>query len=629
MHGPCLHHHLETEMTAADRRRIALRIGGMLFAAAMLVAGLVHRALFPDMRAIASLILALGALVACAPVIVEGLRAFLRRDERATLEQLVGLALLASLAAGEFETAILIPLLLAIGHALEDRSIRGARAAIEGLKKLTPNHAFRRTRDEDGTAREERVDATALAPGDVLVVRPGEVFPADGVVRTGVSAVDQSSMTGESVAVEVSAGAEVYAGTINLSGLVDVEVTGVAEKSALGRIVDLLHQAEHARTPIMKVIEKYAAFYLPAVLVLAAAVLVFTGELSRAVTILVVSCPCALVVASPAAMTAALAVAARLGILIKNTRFLEAAGDVDTLVLDKTGTITVGELEVVGVSSFNGVADDDLLRDAAAVAHASRHPVSRAVVGRAEALEVVPAEGVEEIHGRGLVGRIGGREVRIGSKRWLDETGIETPALPDHVGPVVYVARDRRAEGVLLLADTPRASAADALAALRALDVRRALLVTGDRREVAEAVAVGLELDRVEAECLPERKLELVREEHGNGRRVMMVGDGVNDALALAEADVGVAMGAIGSAVAVESADVALMTNELGRLPEMVRLSRRTRANIHQNVFIAIFSSLGMMALASFGLISPIIGAAVHNVGTFAVIFNSARLLRD
>lgn len=608
---------------------MALSIGGMMIAIGLLVAGLLHRWLFPEAPSISAAILGIGAVIADLPVFVAGARAFLRRDSHATLEQLVSLALLASLAAGEFETAILIPVLMAIGHALEDRSIRGARAAIEGLKKLTPNRAFIIGDDGD----EHEVEADRLRPGQVVVIRPGDVVPADGVVAQGTSAVDQSSMTGESVAEEVAPGSEVYAGTVNLSGLLRVNVTGVAENTALGRIVDLLHQAETARAPIMKVIERYAALYLPMVLVLAAAMLVLTQDLSRAVTILVVSCPCALVVASPAAMTAALAVASRLGILIKNTRFLEAVGDAKTLVLDKTGTVTAGELEVVGIEPIGDGSPDDVLRRAASFAYASRHPVSRALVARAATVDGADGldarmEDVEEVHGRGVLARENGSVFRLGSGRWLAEEGIDAPDRPDHVGPVVYLARDGAVEAVVLLADTPRPGVSEALDDLRSLEVDRSIMMTGDRRAVAEAVAAPLRIDVVEAECLPERKLELVEIEKQSGRTVMMVGDGVNDALALSTADVGVAMGAIGSAVAVESADVALMTNDLRRLPDMIRLSRRTRANIHQNVFIAVASSLGMMALASLGLISPIIGAMIHNVGTFAVIFNSARLLR-
>ncbi|MBN2489562.1 MAG: cadmium-translocating P-type ATPase [Planctomycetes bacterium] len=625
MHGPSpLRHHLETALEPGEQQRIGRRLSLLLAAAALLLVGLGHRALFPGDGEVAALLLGLGALAASAPVLAAGFRGFVARDTGRTLEQLVSLALLACLAAGEFVTAILVPLLMSIGHFLEERSIRGARAAIEGLKRLRPSRATRL-----GPEGECEVDAEALGVGDVVVVRPGDVIPADGVVIHGVSAVDQSSMTGESAAEEVAHGSQVFAGTVNLSGLLRVKVTGVAGATALGRILELLHQAERSEAPIMRVIERYARVYLPAVLVLAAAVLVVTHELSRAVTILVVSCPCALVLASPAAMTAALAVAARLGVLIKSSRFLEALGDVDTLLVDKTGTVTMGQLEVVAVHALEGREERDVLAVGAACAFGSRHPVSRAVGRAAEDVDFAEPASVEEVHGRGMVGRQGGEVLRLGSGRWLEEEGIELSVeAPPHHGPTVWVARDRTVLGYLLLADRPRPGSREALARVRELGVGRMVLMTGDRRAVAEAVAAEFGFDEVLAECLPERKSAVVEAERAAGRTVMMVGDGVNDALALSRADVGIAMGAMGSAVAVESADIALMSNDLNRLAEMIRLSRLTRLNIHQNVFIAVASSLGMMALASAGAIVPAVGAAVHNAGTFLVLANAARILR-
>jgi Cd2+/Zn2+-exporting ATPase/Cu+-exporting ATPase len=625
MHGPPhLKAHLETELSPAERRRLGLRLIGLLLPASLLVIGLLHRRLMPADADVAALILGLGAVIAVLPVLRSALEGLRSSDPRLSLDQLVALALLASLATGEFVTAILVPLLMSAGHFLEERSVRGARAAIDGLKKLKPNRATLETPDG-----EREVGAESLRAGDTVVVRPGDVFPADGTVTHGTSAVDQSSMTGESVAEEVAHGSQVFAGTVNLSGFLKVKVTGVAEHTALGRILELLHDAEHSEAPIMQVIERYARVYLPAVLVLAAAMLVFTQDLTRAITILVVSCPCALVLASPSAMTAALAVAARLGVLIKSTRFLEALGDVDTLLLDKTGTVTMGRLDVVAVHPHGTHTEDDVLSAAAACAFGSRHPVSRAVVMAAEKIEFEEAEAVEEVHGRGMVARENGRVLRLGSARWLEEEGLRLPSRPEHLGPVVWVARESTVLGHIRLADRPREGSRAALERVRGLGVKRAVLMTGDRRAVAEAVAADLGFDEVRSECLPEEKSAQVDREQAAGRTVMMVGDGVNDALALSRARVGIAMGAMGSAVAVESADIALMSNDLERLPEMIRLSQRTRLTIHQNVLIAIATSLGMMAIASLGLITPAAGAAVHNVGSFIVVFNSARLLRQ
>jgi Cd2+/Zn2+-exporting ATPase/Cu+-exporting ATPase len=617
------HEVLEPVLTPEERRDLAWRLGGVLAAGALLLAGLAHRALGGPPE-VSGLILGAGALVAAGPVLAAGVRGFWRGDPNAMVDQLVSVALLAALAGGEFETAILIPLLLALGHFLEERSVLGARAAIEGLKQLRTTTAARLTGEGEVT-----VPVEDLTPGDRIAIRPGEAVPADGRVLRGASAVDQSPMTGEAVPEEVIPGSPVFAGTVNLSGVLEVEVTAVAEATALGRIVSLLREAERAKAPIVQVIERHAHYYLPGMLALAAAVLAYTQELGRAVAILVVSCPCALVLASPSAMTAALAVAARLGVLVKSARFLEALGDVDTLVLDKTGTVTIGRLEVVGVHDLAGLGEDGVLTEAATCAAGSRHPVSRAIVAAAGTGKVKDLALSEEVPGRGVLRRDDGSLLRLGSAAWLREVGIEVPAEPEHTGPLVWLARDRDVLGVVLLADRPRRESGEAVAALRRLGVSRAILLTGDRPETASDVGRELGLDAVFARCLPETKLAIVeREKATDGRTVMVVGDGVNDALALRRADVGVAMGAMGSAVAVSSADIALMSNDLRRLADTMRLARATRRTIHENVGLALGSTLLMLALAAAGLLGPIAAAVVQNLGSVLVVLNSGRLLR-
>ncbi len=613
----------ESALTSDERQRIARRLGSALAAGALLGAGLLHRRLIPGQANVTDLLLAAGALVAVVPVLRAGIVGFVARDPGSTVEQLVSLALLAAMAVGDFETAILVPLVMEIGHFFEERSILGARAAIEGLKTLRPGTAVRLGPDGQQAVAVER-----LQPGDHIVVRPGEAFPVDGRVTRGTSAVDQSTMTGESAAEEVTRGSRIFAGTLNLSGALEVEVTGLGEATALGRIVQLLREAEQSKAPIVSLIESYAGSYIPTVLLAAAAVLALSQDLSRAIAILVVSCPCALVLASPSAMTAALAVAARLGILIKNTRFLERMGDIDTLILDKTGTVTMGQLDVVAVQPLVAVTPDELLAEAAICAAGSRHPVSRGVLAAAGDVKTGEAETIEEAPGRGVAARRDGAVIRLGSAAWLRESGLAPPAEPTHAGPVVWLARDHEVLGCLLLADRPRPGSREAIRALCRLGIERTLLMTGDRAEVAARVAQELGVSEWRAGCLPEAKLALVEQEKAAGRAVMVVGDGVNDALALDRADVGVAMGAIGSDVAVDSADVALMGTDLGRLPQMIELAKRTRRVVNQNVFLAIGISLVIMTAAGLGLIGPLAGAVVQNVGTLAVVVNSARLLR-
>jgi Cd2+/Zn2+-exporting ATPase/Cu+-exporting ATPase len=458
------------------------------------------------------------------------------------------------------------------------------------------------------------------------------VIAADGEVIAGTSAVDQSSITGESTPEDVQPGAAVYAGTVNVSGLLRVRVAKTGSQTALGRVVELLRDAEQSKTPALKLIEQYAGYYVPVILIIAGVVLFVSREMSRAVAVLVVGCPGALILAGPTAMVAALASASRLGILIKNTRFLESLSDVDTVVLDKTGTVTLGQLEVVRVQPAAGQDEDAVLREAAGCATASRHPASRAI---AAAVDDMPRshDQIEEIAGKGIRAVSDGQITLLGRREWLIDEGFDVLDDPDHAGPIVWLGRkgtktDPRAEvlGCFLLADVPRPEAKAALSELRQLGLRRSVLLTGDRRAVADQIGQTLEFDEVLAEVLPEDKLKVVRRENEAGS-VMMVGDGVNDALALAGGDVGVALGAVASDVALQSADVALMTNDLGRLPLTIKLARRTRKTIHQNVLGGAGISVLFVWLASVGTVGPLFGALLHTVGELFVIGNSARLL--
>jgi len=636
---------LDVPLTVAERGRIVVQLGTALLAAALLAVGWLQREYGPqDLRNIAELIIAVAALIVAAPIFWEAVRGVATGDRNTMTEQLVALATLAAMMTGDFITATLIPVILNLGHFFEERSVLGAQAAIEGLRKLHARSAVLVTPEG-----ERDVDPDSLTAGDVIVIRPGDVIAADGTVLEGSSAVDQSPVTGESAPEDVTPQSPVYAGTINLSGLLRVRVTKTGKQTALGRVVELLHKAEQSKTPAMKLIEQYAGYYVPIILIIAGVVLFMTREMTRAVAVLIVGCPVAFILAGPTAMIAALATASRLGILIKNTRFLESLGDVDTVVLDKTGTVTLGKLELVAVRPVAGIDESQLLVRAARCAGGSRHPVSRAVIEAAAArdLEVEQLAGgatIEEVPGKGVRARGNGLQVMLGRREWLAELGAEMPPVPDHAGPIVWVAEVDSADadtigaspataavprplGCLLLADVPRPEAKQALADLRRLGLVRSVLLTGDRREVADQIGAALQTDEVIAEVLPEQKLEVIHQERQEGRVVMMVGDGVNDALALATGDVGVALGAVASDVALQSADVALMTNDLGRLPLTVRLARRTRRTINENLLIGVFVSVGFVAAASLGWVGPLLAAVLHNLGEVFVLGNSARLL--
>jgi Cd2+/Zn2+-exporting ATPase/Cu+-exporting ATPase len=627
---------LEAPLTWQERTRIVAQVGTAMVAGALLLIGWIQWQYgSQDLRNVAELIVALAACIVAAPIFWEAIIGVCTGNKESATYQLVALAILAAMMMGtlaSFGTAALIAVIMNLGHFLEERSILGAQAAIEGLKQLHTAQATLLT--DDG---EREVDARRLKPGDTIVVRPGEAIPADGCVVQGDSSLDQSSITGESVPADVEPDDTVFAGTVNLTGLLHVRVTNAGAQTALGRIVQLLQKAERSKTPTMKLIETYAGYYVPLILIIAAVVLFTTRDMQRAVTILVVACPSALVLAGPMAMVAALSTASRLGVLIKNTRFLESLGDVNSVILDKTGTVTLGHLEVVQMQPCPGFNEQELLATSQRCAHGSRHPVSRAVVQAAESATIdadASADRIEEVHGKGVRASHDGGVILLGRRQWLIDEGFEVPADPSHLGPVVWLGRSEhgsghhgtRTVGCLLLADVPRPEARQAISELRSLGVERIILLTGDRRIVAEEIGARLEVDEVIADVLPTQKLEIVEQECATNT-VMMVGDGVNDALALARGDVGVAIGAAGSDVALQSADVALMSDDLRRLPTTVQLARRTQRTIHQNVLVGAGLSVGFIYLASVGLFGPITGGLLHFVGPLFVICNSARLL--
>ncbi|MDD4267020.1 MAG: cation-translocating P-type ATPase [Pirellulaceae bacterium] len=624
---------LEVPLTTWEQGKIAVQLGSAMLAGGLLAVGIVQQRFGPpELSEVADLIIALAACVVALPIFVAATRGVATMDPNSFGDQLVALATLAAMAMGDFVTATLIPVIMSLGHFFEERSVLGAQAAIEGLRKLHARKATLLT-----SAGERQVEPQTLRNGDMLVVRPGELIAADGEIVEGDSSVDQSSITGESVPVDLGPTATAYAGSVNLSGVLKVRVTRTGSQTTLGRVVELLRGAEQSKTPVLKLIEQYAGYYLPIILTISGVVLFITRDMSRAVAVLVVGCPGALVLSGPTAMVAALAAASRLGILIKNTRFLESLSDADTVVLDKTGTVTLGRLEVVAVEPLAERGEQDVLRAGLVCAHASRHPASRAIVqaaGRASLQSGAYPLRAEEIGGQGIVAVADSSRWLLGRRTWLVAEGIAVPEGPKHNGPVVWLGRidcsgqgPGEALGCFLLADRVRPEAKDAIAQLRALGLARTVLLTGDRKDVAEQIGRDLAVDQIVAEVLPEEKLELVRAERNAGHLVMVVGDGVNDALALARSDVGIALGAAASDVALRSADVAIMADDMGRLPIAVRLARRTRTTIHQNVSLGAGTSLLFIWLASAGIVAPLTGALLHNIGAALVLLNSARLL--
>jgi len=551
------------------------------------------------------------------------------------MDELVVLAVLAAIAIGKYQEAGVIAFFMLISTLIESRTALGARASIESLIRLTPTRAIRL--NEQGL--EEEVEAKLLKAGDVIRVRPGDNIAADGVVISGESTVNQANITGESIPVDKSESDEVFNGTSNLTGVLDIRVTKVGAETTLGRVQKLILEAERTRIPLMRLIDQYAGWYTPTILMLAGIVWFFKqGDegMSRAITMLVVACPCALVLATPTAMVAALSCAARLGILVKNVITLEGARNLSAVMFDKTGTLTTGELSVTQMKPAPGVDGTDLLRLAASADKNSKHPNARAlaaVVAKAR-LQLVEPNEFEEVIGKGVRASINGEKVMVGRPSWLREQGVDismtnSPEFKEPEGiSVLYVSRNGQMIGWIGLEDRTREEAREAIHELRELGVRALTMVTGDKQSVANRVATEMGCTDVHAEVLPARKLELVDELKSRGHRVAVIGDGVNDAPALAAGDISVAMGAAGSDVAINSASIALMNNDLRRLPFLIRLSRETTKVIWQNLIFGILYIIILEVLGAMGYVEPMLAAFLHLLASVVVIFNSARLVR-
>jgi Cd2+/Zn2+-exporting ATPase len=435
---------------------------------------------------------------------------------------------------------------------------------------------------------------------------------------------------------EKNTGDEVFAGTQNLTGVLEIKVSRAGTDTTLGRVRELIIAAEKTKLPIQKIVDQYMGFYTPLVLVIGALVWAFTHDLNRVIAVFVVSCPCAFILATPTAMVAALSAAARLGILIKNVADIELAAKINAFVFDKTGTLTTGQLAVSRLAPIGDTKAAELLLLAASAEKYSNHPTAKALATLANEAGVPLAEPKDfaETAGRGVKAEINGAKILVGRAQWLKDNGIDSHFeksvdLNETEGwSLIFVAQNGRCVGWVGMQDQTRAEAKEALAELKEAGVRRIAMISGDRQVVATRVANEIGCEEAKGDCLPQNKVEFVRAVKAKGYKVAVIGDGVNDAPALAAGDIGIAMGAAGSEVAIHSATIALMNNDLRRLPFLVKLSRSTRAVINQNfAFGVVFIIVGLAATA-FGYIGPIVAALLHNVGSLIVIFNSARLVR-
>ena len=609
-------------------RETRFRLRLLFVAAALMLASVSVGWLRPGQETLAGMLALAGTLVVAVPI-VSGVVTSLRSTGFAAtqfyMDQYVVLALAACIATGKYLTGGIVALVLLFGQMLEERTTVGVEMALAKLRLLNRLRAVRLR----GDGSEEETDATDLAIGDEIRIRPGEAVPADATVISGQALVDQSRITGESVPAEVAPGSEIFAGTSNLNGTLVARVTGSGQDTVVGRVQRIIAEAKESEAPIVSLAEDYARYYTPLILLIAASVFFFTRDVERAIAVMVVSIPCAFVLASPSAMVSAIAAASRLGLLVKSVRHLESARTVDTVVFDKTGTLTQGRLELEETLPRDPGHDTTaLLWLAAALESHSNHPVARAITMAAEGASLPEVQDFSEHHGLGLEGRIGGQRLQIGRASWLRGQGIEVEVPPSERHSQVHLAIDGKHAATFMLADRVRPEARETLDRLRSLGITEFIMLTGDRPEVAQHIARHTGITRYQADCLPEDKLAYIRKLRAEGRKVMVVGDGLNDAPALAEGDLGVAMGALGNDVTIHTSDVALMSQDLRRLPDFLILSARTVGIINQNLLCGFAFIFIAIALSSMGLIHPVAAAFFHEFSAFFVIFNSARLLR-
>ncbi len=608
------------QLSLATRLTLSLIAGGCL-----LIAGAIQ--LFnPAQHDVAELVAGLAALLVAVPALRAAWASVRQPDLHGIMDQLIALALLAAWASGALVTAALLPLVMTVGHILEERSLLGSQEAIRALSRLTQSKARR-----IGRQGIEEISARALRIGDLIEVRAGDLIPADGLVESGASSIDTASISGESVPVEVQTGSEVLNGTINLDGRLAVRITRVGEQTTLGRVVALLREAEKAKPPITRLLERYANRYLILVLLLAAGTWFVTGNTSVMLAVLVASCPAALVLAVPATSIAGISVASRHGILVKGAAFLESLATVDSVALDKTGTVTIGQLRLIEARPEAGVALDELLEVAGNLGAVSSHPVSRALAPQLQGKRQLPLEDIQETRGLGVVARNGQDVLVLGRAALFAQRGISISDPPAHDGPIAGVARGSKFLGWLLLADELRPEAREAVADLAQLGLRRQILITGDRAAAAQRVADALPIRVVYSELLPEQKMQIILNEVAAGHRPLVVGDGINDALALKAGAVGIAMGGQGTDVALASADLVLMANDLRRLGTCIRLSRRCRRTIYTNVAIGLIWTIAVIALAvkgALGANGALLAAILLNLSSLIVLFNAGRLLK-
>ena len=570
----------------------------------------------------------IGVLIVIAggfPIYRSVIRATLKRQ--VISHTLMTIGVIAALAVGEWVTAAIVVIFMRVGEYVENFTTESARRAVKELTAIAPQ-----------TARVERNDMEIELPaaevriGETVIIRPGEKIPVDGEVISGQATIDQATVTGESMPVEVSNGSRVFAATIAKLGSLRVKTLRVGADTTFGRVVKMVEEAEVHRADVQRFADKFSAYYLPIVTGIAASTFLISRNPLSTAAVLVVACSCSIALATPVAMLASIGRSAKRGLLIKGGKYLETLARVDVVLVDKTGTLTLGQPQITDVISLNGLSNDDILTLAASAEYYSEHPLAEAVrvAARAQNLKLDEPQNFESIPGMGVRAGINGSSVTIGNRRLISTTDSlpVVKQLEEQGKTLLFLSCNNQLAGILAASDTLRAEVPTALAELRALGIKHVELLTGDNERTASALAekIGVEF---RANLLPENKIEIVKAYQSKGHMVVMIGDGVNDAPALAQSDIGIAMGAAGTDIAIEAAHIALMREDWTLVPEVVRIARRTMRIVRMNLaFTAVYNIVGL-ALAAFGILPPVLAAAAQSLPDLGILTNSARLLRQ
>lgn len=553
------------------------------------------------------------------------------REFNFTAGVMVSIAMIAALIVGEFSAAALVAFMMLVGEMLENFTVARADKALNELESLIPTFVTIRRDNEDVA-----IPISQVKRGNLALVRPGERIPVDGMIQSGNAAIDQSSITGESIPVDKGIGDHVFAGTLSTDGALEITVTKIGAETTLGNMVTLVKEARSTQAPVQRIANRYAQYFTPMAIVIAIATYFITNDVIRAITVLIVICPCSLVLATPTAVVAAIGNAAKQGVLVKNGTAMEQIGKVDVVAFDKTGTMTLGKPSLKEIIALNGMEPTTILKLAASAERSSEHPLGKAIVlaAREQNLETTLPHDFVTLPGHGIRASVDGFEIAIGA-RMLQEMGIivndaaqeKMNKLERQGNTVIPVAIEEEVAGLLVISDTIRPESRAAISDLKDMNIKQTVLISGDNAQVAEAVGEELGVTKVYADTLPKQKLDFIRELQISGLTVAYVGDGVNDAPALAAADVGIAMGDIGTNVAMETADIVLLTDNIDRLPYLIDLSRDSLVVIRNNVIVSMSINVLSVVLSIFGVIGPVVGAVMHEVSALPVVANSARLI--